>query len=115
MARCRRSWIEGPPARYFAKIEREGPWWNVTFRDCPGCITFGRGRHEALAMAADALAAWCADVPPMKLLVRSGPEPGEVLITARFGVSPDLTTYWGGARSISPLTAFWRNRGFGWR
>ena len=108
------SWIEGARPRYFAKLEREGPWWSVEFRDCPGCLTCGRGRHEALRKAADALATWCANIPPLNLPRPSGPQPGEVLITARFSRSPGLT-WWGGIRFTAPLASYWMDKARGWR
>jgi len=45
-----------------AKLTREGKHWLVNFPDCPGCQTFGDSRHEAVEMAADALAGWLASI-----------------------------------------------------
>lgn len=109
------SWIEGATPRYFAKLTREGPWWCVEFRDCPGCLTSGRGRHDALRKAADALATWCADIPPGRLPKRSGPGPGEVLVTARFSRWPHTQPWWGGTPFTAPLASFWMDRARGWR
>lgn len=109
------SWIEGARPRYFAKPEREGPWWCVEFRDCSGCLKSGRGRREALRMAADALATWCADIPPMRLPKPSGPQPSEVLITARFSRGPHAGFSWGGIRLTAPLASFWTDKVRGWR
>lgn len=107
--------IDGTAPRYFARLEREGPWWNVTFRDCPGCITLGRGRREALAMAEDALATWCADVPPMRLPKPSAPAAGEVLIAARFHRPPRALDLYGGKPALGRMAARWRHQAGGWR
>lgn len=109
------SWIGGAAPHYFARLTREGPWWCVEFRDCPGCLAAGRGRREALRKAADTLAAWCVDVPPLRLPKPTGPHPGEVRITACFSRSPHALDWWGGARSLAPLAAFWMDRARGWR
>ncbi|MBB6307141.1 type II toxin-antitoxin system HicB family antitoxin [Xanthobacter tagetidis] len=108
------SWIEGARPHYFARLEREGPWWSVDFRDCPGCLTSGRGRREALRMAADALATWCANIPPKKLPKPTSPAPGEVLIAARFTRSPGLA-WWGGIRFAAPSASYWQDKARGWR
>lgn len=108
-------WKGGARPRYFAELEREGPWWSVTFRDCPGCITCGRGRLEALHMAADALATWCADVPPSRLPKPTGPRAGEVLIEARFFRSTRTLDLWGGTPYLAPLAVYWMNREGGLR
>src|SRR5437868_15472856 len=56
---------------YVAKLTREGRHWLVNFPDCPGCQTFGDSKHEAMEMAADALAGWLAsflkhgELPPV--------------------------------------------------
>ena len=47
---------------YVAKLTREGRHWLVNFPDCPGCQTFGDSKHEAIEMAADALAGWLASI-----------------------------------------------------
>jgi len=82
---------EGAAPRYFARLTRVGPWWCVEFRDCPGCLTSGRGRAEALRMAADALATWCASSPPRPLPPASG------------------------TRFLAPLAARWIEQSKGWR
>ncbi|MFG1393704.1 type II toxin-antitoxin system HicB family antitoxin [Xanthobacter agilis] len=105
---------QGTPPRYFATLERGGPWWSVTFRDCPGCITCGRGRREALTQAGDALATWCAGVPPLRLPRASGPCAGEVLVSARFHRTPRKIAAWGGMRGLGSLAAFWVDRATGW-
>lgn len=107
------SHLIGARPRYFARLEREGPWWCVEFRDCPGCLTFGRGRTEALRKAADALATWCAGMPPRRLPRPSGARPGEVLVQARFSRSPHPLEYWGGTRFLAPLAAHWATIGRG--
>lgn len=100
----------GRTARYFARLYREGPWWSVEFRDCPGCLTSGRGRHEALLMAGDALATWSADVPPLRLPKPTGPRAGEVLIEARFYRSTPRARWIYGA--ASRYSVAWRRGGF---
>jgi hypothetical protein len=45
------SWIEGARPHYFARLEREGPWWSVDYRDCPGCLTSGAAPGEVLIVA----------------------------------------------------------------
>lgn len=109
------SWIEGARPRYFARLTREGPWWCVEFRDCPGCLTSGRGRDEALRKAADALATWCDGIPPMRLPKPTGPAIGEVLITARFSRPPRPLTPACGTRFLAPLAARWMEQASGWR
>lgn len=66
-------------------------------------------------MAADALATWCADIPPMRLPKPSGPQPSEVLITARFSRGPHAGFSWGGIRLTAPLASFWTDKVRGWR
>ncbi|MFG1281546.1 type II toxin-antitoxin system HicB family antitoxin [Xanthobacter autotrophicus] len=108
-------WKDGARPRYFARLYREGPWWSVEFRDCPGCLASGRGRHEALLMAGDALATWSADVPPLRLPKPTGPRAGEVLIEARFFRSTRMLDLWGGTRYLAPLAVYWMNKEGGWR
>lgn len=107
--------IEGATPRYFARLTREGPWWCVEFHDCPGCLTSGRGRGEALRMAADALATWCAGIPPLRLPKPTAAAPGEVLITARFNHPPRPLPPASGTRFLAPLAARWMEHGRGWR
>ncbi|QRG05921.1 type II toxin-antitoxin system HicB family antitoxin [Xanthobacter dioxanivorans] len=106
---------KGAQPRYFARIEREGPWWCVSFRDLPGCLTSGRGRAEALRMAADALATWCAGIPPLRLPRPTGPAAGEVLVTARFNRPPHPLPPACGTRFLAPLAARWLNKDGDWR
>lgn len=40
---------------YPALFEKEGNFYNVSFPDLPGCLTFGESMSEALHMAQDAL------------------------------------------------------------
>lgn len=108
-------WKDGARPRYFAWLYREGPWWSVEFRDCPGCLTSGRGRHEALLMAGDALATWCADVPPLRLPKPTGPRAGEVLIEARFFRSTRTLDLWGGQPVLGRMAARWLHQAGGWR
>ena len=64
---------------YVAKLTREGRHWLVNFPDCRGCQTFD-SKHEAIEMAADALAGWLAtilkhgDLPPVPKMRRSFPQ-----------------------------------------
>jgi predicted RNase H-like HicB family nuclease/DNA-binding XRE family transcriptional regulator len=47
--------------QYRAIIEKEKigrPAWNVSFPDCPGCLTFGRSEANALDAAHGALEGW---------------------------------------------------------
>lgn len=106
---------EGAAPRYFARLTRVGPWWCVEFRDCPGCLTSGRGRAEALRMAADALATWCASIPPLHLPKPTGAIAGEVLITARFNRPPRPLPPASGTRFLAPLAARWIEQSKGWR
>ncbi len=68
---------------YRATLTREDRHWNVEFRDCPGCLTFGNSKAEALANAAEALQGWLevhlgdADRTAPKPRARKG-EPVEV-------------------------------------
>lgn len=43
---------------YPAIFEKEDQYYNVSFPDLPGCLTFGEGEKEALLMAEDACAGW---------------------------------------------------------
>ncbi|EOB7561038.1 TPA: type II toxin-antitoxin system HicB family antitoxin [Staphylococcus aureus] len=40
---------------YYAILEKEGNYYNVSFPDLPGALTFGEGIEEAVEMASDAL------------------------------------------------------------
>lgn len=40
---------------FYTILEQEGTFYNVTFPDLPGAITFGEGIEEAVDMAIDAL------------------------------------------------------------
>lgn len=40
---------------YYAVLEREGEYYNVSFPDLAGVYTFGKGVNEAIEMASDAL------------------------------------------------------------
>jgi len=44
--------------QYRATIEREGRAFNVSFPDCPGCLTFGKSQEKALEAAHEALQGW---------------------------------------------------------
>ncbi|HKY34971.1 MAG TPA: type II toxin-antitoxin system HicB family antitoxin [Polyangiaceae bacterium] len=44
--------------QYRATIEKEGRAYNVSFPDCPGCLTFGKSEEKALDAAHDALQGW---------------------------------------------------------
>ncbi len=72
--------------KYQAKIENDGKYWTVGFPDCPGCVTFGNTKSEALAMAADALSGWLAvcldrgEVPPMPAFLDGTPIAPETTI-----------------------------------
>lgn len=44
--------------QYRATIEKEGRAFNVSFPDCPGCLTFGKSEADAVAMAHEALEGW---------------------------------------------------------
>ena len=71
---------------YRARLTREGRAFNVEFRDCPGCLTFGHSKAEALANAREALEGWLevhlaeADLIAPKPRARKG-EPVEVNAT----------------------------------
>ena len=43
---------------YKAILKREGKRWLVEFPDCPGCVTFGDSKAEALTNAVEALEGW---------------------------------------------------------
>ena len=44
--------------QYRALIEKEGRAFNVSFPDCPGCLTFGKSEADAIAQAHEALTGW---------------------------------------------------------
>ncbi len=45
--------------RYFANITKDDNGsWLVDFPDCPGCVTFGDTREEAIELAQEALEGW---------------------------------------------------------
>ncbi|HEY3256267.1 MAG TPA: type II toxin-antitoxin system HicB family antitoxin [Polyangiaceae bacterium] len=44
--------------QYRATIEKEGRAFNVSFPDCPGCLTFGKSEADALTQAHEALEGW---------------------------------------------------------
>ena len=44
--------------QYRATIEKEGRAYNVSFPDCPGCLTFGKSEEKALDAAHEALQGW---------------------------------------------------------
>ncbi len=43
---------------YPAIFEKENEYYNVSFPDLPGCLTFGSGQKQAFILAEDALATW---------------------------------------------------------
>jgi predicted RNase H-like HicB family nuclease/DNA-binding XRE family transcriptional regulator len=81
--------------QYVAKLTREAGRWLVDFPDCPGCQTFGNTKHEALAMAAEALEGWLethlayGDVPPRPRARRGG-----VPIEVRAGLDVAIQLRW---------------------
>ncbi len=44
--------------QYRATIVKEGRAWNVSFADCPGCLTFGKSEADAAMQASEALEGW---------------------------------------------------------
>ncbi len=43
---------------YPAVFEKENEYYNVSFPDLPGCLTFGSGQKQSFLLAEDALATW---------------------------------------------------------
>jgi antitoxin HicB len=72
---------------FAARLVREGAMVNVSFRDLPDCLTFGKGMRDALRMAEDCLDEGIAAriASGENIPMPSRPRAGERLVARRLG------------------------------
>lgn len=44
--------------KYIARIKKDGKYWNITFPDAEGCVTFCKNKKDIKSTALEALVGW---------------------------------------------------------